>query len=391
MFSNLLRSAIVKTSHFLIFLVAICSIGCIKNPPYQPQIEFERTYLIPGGSQIANRLIATSDRIIIVGTSIQGDDSFLNLDVIKFTGELELNRTVGANTTGTSVKLTQNNSLILVGGITDEDGDMNVFLTKTDLEGNQIWQKDFGGPLNEQGQDVIELESGEFMVVGTTQSFGAGSADMYVIKTDADGNEIWSRTFGGAGLDGGSELIQINSFEVMLLGFTGSFGAGDRDIYLQSVSTEGDSLTSFAYGGSGYEESQAIARTSDGGYIMCNHSASTEPNHSILTTKLDASGQVLWEQEFGTNTKHEGGEAVLADSEGNYVFVGRSNSFSDDEQVYLIKTDAEGNVLEEWVAGFELNDQRGNDIIEHDGSYFICGTSTRFSNSVVMLKKRPIN
>ena len=74
---------------------------------------------------------------------------------------------------------------------------------------------------------------------------------MYVVRTDANGTEVWSRTFGGDGIDGGSELIQVNTFAVMLLGFTSSFGAGERDIYLQNVSVDGDSLWSSTYGGSG--------------------------------------------------------------------------------------------------------------------------------------------
>ena len=390
MFVYFIRLARMKRSLTLLLFLGILVSGCKKNPPYQPEIEFEHTY-IKTGNQVANRMIALADRLAIIGTNVSANPTSIDMTFVDFNGELLLSREVGSGTEGAGLKYTQDNGLILVGSITDENGDKNVYLAKTDTDGTLHWERNFGGPLSDQGRDVIELENGAFMIIGTTQSFGAGVASMYVIRTDFEGNEIWSRTFGGEGLDGGSELVQVNSFEVMLLGFTESFGAGGRDIYLQSVSTDGDSLWSSTYGGSGYEESQSIARTSDGGFIMCNHSASNEPNHSIVATKMNSNGQVVWEQEFGTATAHEGGEGVLADSEGNYVFLGRSNSFSDDEQVYLIKTDATGNVLEEWVEGFELNDQRGNDIIEHDGSYFICGTSSRFSSSFVMLKKRPMN
>jgi hypothetical protein len=367
----------------VIFFVASC-----KKPETNYVAEFEIT-LPKSGDQSTNRLIVVGDRLAVIGTSINGGNSFLNIDFVDFNGVSTLHRSILINTEGASIKCTQDNKLILVGSLTDQNGNKDVLLAKTDSDGNLIWQKTFGGPMTDFATDVIELEDGSLMLFGTTQSFGAGPISMYVIKTDANGNELWSRTFGGDGADGGSELLQVNSNEVMLLGFTNSFGAGDRDVYLQSVSLAGDSLWSTTVGGAAYEESQAIARTSDGGYIMSNHSASEEPNHSLLATKLDMNGATVWEHHFGTIPYHEGGEGVLADSQGNYVLVGRTNSFGNDEQVYFIKTNADGNVLEELNFG-EAGDQRGNDIIEHNGSYYICGTSTVNGDSDVLLIKRPM-
>lgn len=306
-----------------------------------------------------------------------------------FSGNVLWQRNLGQGTEGWSIKRTSDNALILAGTINSQAGDKNVRLMKLDLNGNTFWQQQFGGTMDDMGRDVIELQNGGFMIIGLTQSFGAGPVSMFVIKTDSNGDEIWSRTFGGNGIDGGSELLELDGFEVLLLGFTSSFGAGDRDIYLQSVSTDGDSLASFTFGGSGYEESQAIQPTTDGGFVMSNHSASTDPTHKLLATKLDANRQVVWEQEFGGLTEHEGGEGVLADSEGNYVFLGRSNSFGNAEQIYFIKADANGNVLEELNFGAD-GDQRGTDLIENNGSYYILGTSTVDGNTDVTLIKRPM-
>lgn len=306
-----------------------------------------------------------------------------------FSGGLIWHKNLGQATEGWSLKITNDNALIVTGTIKTASDNIDAVLIKTDLDGNMFWQKSFGGPMADLAKDVIALENGDFMIVGITQSFGSGAASMHVIKTDSNGNEIWSRTFGGGGLDGASELVEVNGFEIMILGFTGSFGAGDRDIYLQGVSMEGDSLASFTLGGSGYEESQAIAKTADGGFVMCNHSASIDPTHKLLATKLNANYQTVWEAEFGGLVEHEGGEGVLSDSEGNYVFLGRTNSFGNEEQVYFIKTDANGNVLEELNFG-AVGNQRGTDIIEHNSSYYILGTSSINGDSDVMLIKRPM-
>lgn len=325
----------------------------------------------------------------MAGTSTVGADKRLLLFKTDFSGNEVWQKMLDIGTEGFGIKPTSDGSLLLSGSITLPAGDKDLLLIKTDLNGNVIWQKRFGGVQNDIGRDAIELQSEELMMIGTTQSSGPGVGSMYVVKTDASGNELWSRTFGGDGLDGGTELIQMSSVEVMLLGFTNSFGAGDRDLYLQGVSTDGDSLGSFLFGGVGYEEAQSFQLTSDGGFVMCNHSASNEPNHSLLATRLNPNLQTVWENEYGTPTAHEGGEGVLADSEGNYVFIGRTNSFGNDEQVYFIKTDANGNTLEELNFGAN-GDQRGYDIIEHNGSYYICGTSIINGDGDILLIKRPM-
>ncbi len=350
--------------------------------------EFEKTFALPGNQEV-NRMISVSDGIIIIGTSINSGNNKAFLLKTDFSGNQQWLKEFELGSEGFGLKLTNDNALILIGSFTDETENRDYQLTKTDINGNIIWQKEFGGSNSDQAKDVIQLLDGGFMFIGTTNSFGAGAASMYVVKTDASGNETWSRTFGGEGVDGGSELTQVNNLEVMLLGFTSSFGSGDRDIYLQSVSVDGDSLWSSAYGGAGYEESQAFAQTSDGGFVMSNHTASEEPNHSVMATRLDAGGITIWEKEFGTPTAHEGGEGMLADSEGNYVFLGRTNSFGNAEQAYFIKTNTDGDVLAELNFGGEGN-QTGTDIIEVDNAYFIAGRSTLAGDTDVLLIKRPM-
>lgn len=334
-------------------------------------------------------MISVSDGIIIIGTTVSGNNHHAFLLKTDLSGNMLWQKDFESGSEGFGLKQTTDNSLILIGSFTDQADNRDFRLTKTDLSGNIIWKKNFGGVYSDQAKDVIEPQNGGFMMIGITNNYGLGPASMYVVRTDASGNEVWSRTFGGDGIDGGSELIQVNGFEVMLLGFTSSFGAGDRDIYLQTVSIDGDSLWSSSYGGSGYEESQAFAQTPDGGFVMSNHTASEEPNHSLMATRLDAGGNVIWQQEFGTPTAHQGGEGMLVDSEGNFIFLGRTNSFGNDEQIYFIKTDKDGNVLEELNFGAE-GDQLGTDIIEADNAYFIVGRSTIGGDMNILLMKRPM-
>ncbi|MGB1317186.1 MAG: hypothetical protein ACPG5W_03205 [Flavobacteriales bacterium] len=369
-------------------ILGLCCSSCKKEPNPTARLEHTERAFSLSGNQVANGLVSGFQSIYILGTSTVGGSSRAIILKLDENADLLWTKEIGNQSKGNGIICTNDDKLLLIGSEEDEVGNQDVFLAKLDDEGQTVWERTFGGPLADQGRDVIELDNGDLMIIGTTQSFGAGVADMYVIKTDSDGNEIWSRTFGGVGLDGGSELIQTSSFQVMLLGFTESFGAGNRDIYLQGVSTDGDSLASFFYGGADYEESQGIAETWDGSYVMSNHSASEEPNHSLLATKLDVNGNILWETHFGTTTEHEGGESVLSDYDGNHIFLGRTNSFGNDEQVYFVKTDADGNLLEELNFG-GMGDQRGNDIIETPKAYLITGTSMVNGGSDVLFVVHP--
>lgn len=370
-------------------MLSACIMSCHRTESVPEQLESFEVILDELGDQEANRLIGVEDGIVLVGTSYTENTSQILLCKVNLNGEKCWTKNLVPGAEGYSIKKMANGGFLVCGSVTASAGNKDLLLLKTDESGNLVFQKTFGGSQNDIGRDAIELQNGDLMLLGTTGSFGPGAASMYIVKTDPNGMEIWSRSFGGDGVDGGSELLQMNSVEVLILGFTGSFGAGDRDIYLQGVSLDGDSLASFIYGGASYEESQAIQPAADGGFVMCNHSASSDPTHAMVATKLNSNYQVVWEREYGSSVSHDGGEAVLADSEGNYVFIGRTNSFTEDEQVYFVKTTPDGTLIQETHFG-GVGDQRGNDIIEYRGSYYICGTSTINGNSDVLISKMPM-
>jgi len=370
-------------------LLAFALTGCDPDEVLVEDVpEFEKVFQ-SSGSQEAHRMVVIGDELFIVGTSQTAGESSVLLMRTDFNGNVRSTKMLATaiNGEGTGIIHTSDGHLVIVGN-QQTSNVKHILLMKVDLEGNTIWSREFGGIFNDVGKDVIQLTDGGFMLIGTTSSFSQGVADMYVIRTDGEGNELWSRAFGSNGYEGGSELLQINASEVMLLGFTEGFGTGQRDQWLLSVSTDGDSLWSTTVGGTGYEESQGIARTADGGLVLCGHSASIDPVHAMHGLKLNMDGTIMWEHHFGSPQLHDGGQGILVDADGNILFVGRSDRADLTEDMYIVKTDGAGIILSEEQIG-EEGYQWATDAAESPTAHFILGTSMLNGDGDIMLVKRP--
>jgi hypothetical protein len=170
-------------------------------------------------------------------------------------------------------------------------GYYDIFLIKTDASGNIIWAKTYGGTGRDGALSVQQTSDGGYIVAGWTDSFGADSFDVFLIKTDANGNIIWAKTYGGTGEDYAFSVQQTSEGGYIVAGYTTSFGAGYSDAFLVKTDANGNIIWAKTYGGISYDLASSVQQTSDGGYIVAGWTLSFGAG-DIFLIKTDANGNI---------------------------------------------------------------------------------------------------
>jgi len=108
--------------------------------------------------------------------------------------------------------------------------------------GDTLWTRTYGGSSSDIGWSVQQTSDGGYIIAGYTESFGAGGYDVYLVKTNSSGNTLWTRTYGGTEGDYGYSVQQTSDGGYIIAGRTSSFGAGSYDVYLVRTDSYGDTL-----------------------------------------------------------------------------------------------------------------------------------------------------
>jgi len=247
---------------------------------------------------------------------------------------------------GASVHQTTDGGYITVGyTYSFGAGGPDIWLIKTDSNGDTLWTKTFGGPAADGGTYVQQTVDGGFVIIGTTNSFGAGNTDYLLMKTDSNGDSLWFKTFGGVYNDVAFSGQQTSDNGYIIVGYNQHTGFENSDIWLVKTDSYGDTLWTKTFGGEFNELPYSAQQTSDDGYIITGYTYSYgEGNSDVWLIKTDSNGDSLWTKTFG-GSSNEAGQSVIETSDNGLIVCGYSFSFSPlgDEDIWLIKTDSDGN------------------------------------------------
>ena len=237
---------------------------------------------------------------------------------------------------GFKVLETSYGNLIILGYSRGFDDPGDIFIIKTDAEGNQLWQNHYGYEMDDYGLDIVENDDGSLMIFGTKNgffndvhvNFRVPDADMFLLKIDENGNELWRQEYGAEGHDFGYALNKSVSGGYFLFGSTQSYGAGSFDMCLIKIDENGSLIWQKTYGGEHYEYGLSIDNNESGDLFLLGCTKSFGENGSVdyYLIKTDSLGNPIWELTIGGDMA-DNGNKVLATIEGGCVVIGSSESF----------------------------------------------------------------
>jgi len=274
-------------------------------------------------------------------------------------------------------------------------GQWDIHVVCLDRYGSLKWEKLFGGNKIDSPDHIEETSDGGFIIAGDTKSYGRGDSDVWLIKTDENGNEIWNRTYGGRYGDGALYVEQTKDGGYIISGLTMSF-SWEHYVpigWIIKTDENGNEIWNKTIGGRAtYTPVWCVHQTDDGGYMiiatLC-HLAHPNPNewvgtHSdIWLIKTDENGNEIWNKTYNYSQFDVAFDATLT-KDGGCVMVGLKQNLTGSENypiMHVIKVDEEGNV--EWRKAFKGKEEWGDPATfghsiqpTSDGGYIVSGTNT---------------
>ncbi len=270
---------------------------------------------------------------------------------------------------GRSVQQTSDGGFVITGNVWVQGKGLQVWLIKTNPSGDTLWTKNFGGTGFDKGHCVQQTNDGGYIIAGEVEVSG-NQIDMLLIKTDSDGNYDWSKIYGGTGYDKGYSIQQTTDGGYVVTGYTGSFGAGYNDAWLLKTDAAGDTLWTKTYGGFDNDYGYSVQQTTDGGYFITGSSWSFSFGSGVYLVKTDAAGDTLWTKIYSGSQGYSGRQT----SDGGYIITGWAEPFGpNNSNVWLLKTNSSGDTL--WTKIFGADEYEEGRSVQQtsDGGYIICG------------------
>ncbi|MBA7609841.1 hypothetical protein ES703_17035 [subsurface metagenome] len=207
------------------------------------------------------------------------------------------------------------------------------------------WTRTYGGVEMEWGGKLLECPDGNYVVLGATASYEAGKGAIWLLKINEEGDTLWTRTYSGDSADSPAWFEETSDSGYIIVGNTRSFGAEDVDIWLIKTDRNGDTLWTKTYGGPEDQWATYVGQTLDGGYMIIGETESFGPcdDGNIWVIKTDSKGDTLITHFYG-DTLYNDLDCANRSTPGHYVMVGAIWSVSD-EYYSMIEIDWEGH---EW-------------------------------------------
>ena len=263
-------------------------------------------------------------------------------------------------------------------------GDYDVLLLKYDKEGNLQWSKTAGGSASDKAHwSVQQTVDGGYILAGGTNSYGV-AGDVLLLKFNQSGGLDWTKVVGGEEEDYADSVQQTSDGGYIVTGGTKSYGAGNTDVFFLKFNQSGGLEWAKTIGGENQDFARSVGITSEGGYILTGTTQSYgSGSRDAIVIKCNSSGGVEWAKTFGESDE-ERGFSTLQTTYGGFVSIGVTGSYSelgDQYNILILKLNNTGNLS--WA---KLIDGRGTPYYLHkseltsDGGFVVACDASEFLN-----------
>lgn len=239
------------------------------------------------------------------------------------------------------------------------------------------WEKLFVKPSTDVFRCVQEVPAGGYIAAGYTANWSSNDSDAYLVRLTVTGDTLWTRSFNGGKVDILYKVINTADGGFVTCGYTDSYSInGDQDAWYAKFDANGNMLWSFTYGGIARERGQDIIQTSDGGYAMCGYTNSGLSSFNSFLLKIDANGGQTWNMKYG-GVGFDDANSLKELPNGDFIMVGQSTSAGGLGQgdIWLVRTNSVG--AQQWTQniGTALNDNAEYIQLVPGGGFIICGST----------------
>lgn len=319
-----------------------------------------------GSFETATAIFPSRDTGFLLIGSIQADISLYpyNWDIVVLKtndkGDTLWTKTYGAGKYEGSVAAVPTNDYgLAVLAWVDTFGGDDLWLVKINYNGDTLWTKYFGdlASNSEIPFGIIQTSDHGFFISAIKQIPGK-NYDFYYIKTDSIGNIEWDTTLGGNGEENNltSAAIETDDNNLVILGSTQSSSNGGKDFCLMKISPFGDSIWTKTFGTAGNDIPYHIEQTTDSGFVMLGKFDTLSGDNQLTLIKTDKDGNLLWQKHPSKKNSDMGKHFKITDANG-FIIIGFTQNAINSYDVLLIKTDENGDTAWTKSLGGSNNDE----------------------------------
>ena len=306
-------------------------------------------YLGSKGLDWPNALIETRDGNYVIAGYSRDDDTHLSdawIFQLNEYGEGMWSKTFGGESDDVAKAIIQtSDGGFAVTGFTysNSRGESDVWLLRLNAVGEELWQKNYGGKGTEMGYSIMETQDDGFLIGGYQSYDSVNKADMLIVKTDRKGKGVWRRALKSRGNDIVESVLETPRGDFLIGGWAYMPEKGDLDAKLAKMGPGGKILWERTYGGKGKDAIYDMEFAPEGGIILAGQTGSFGPSSDVWIFHTDNEGRMDW-QKRSKGDKNDYGHALALANDGGFVIAGGTKSYSaKGSDMVLMKTDPKGN------------------------------------------------